>query len=101
MMIHKALQPRDDVDRLFVSGKGGSEQASIQDSIETIRRLHKKAQRETDYNHQKQYTQHKHQQNKIKQETNMGRKFTVWMLQVTSKINLSRENLDLAKKEKP
>ena len=39
--MHKALHPRDDVDRLYVSRKeGGSGLASIEDSIETsIQRL--------------------------------------------------------------
>ena len=35
MMIHKALHPRDDVDRLYMSRKvGGRELASIQGSID-------------------------------------------------------------------
>ena len=34
-------------------------------------------------------------------ETKMERKTTVWILQATSKRNLSRKNLDIAKKEKP
>ena len=40
MTIHKALHPRDDVDTLYVSRKGGKELASIADSIDaSIRRL--------------------------------------------------------------
>ena len=41
MIMHKALHPRDDVDRLYVSRKeGGREFASIEDSIDTsIQRL--------------------------------------------------------------
>ena len=36
MTMHKALQPRDDVDRLYVSRKeGGRGLASIEDSIDT------------------------------------------------------------------
>ena len=46
----------------------------------TIQRLEdyiKKTQRKTDYSHQKQYRQHKHQQNKNHQKTKMGRKMTM------------------------
>ena len=41
MTLHKALHPRDDVDRLYVSRKeGGRELASIEDSVDTsIQRL--------------------------------------------------------------
>ena len=41
MTMHKTLHPRDDVDRLYVSRKkGGSELASIEDSVDTsIQRL--------------------------------------------------------------
>ena len=31
--MHKALHPRDDVDRLYVTGKGGRGIASIEDSV--------------------------------------------------------------------
>ena len=31
----------------------------------------------------------------------MGRKTTIWTFQATSKQNLTRENLDIAKKGKP
>ena len=35
MTIHKALHPRDDVDRLYVSRKeGGGGLASVEDSVE-------------------------------------------------------------------
>ena len=34
MTMHKALNPRDDVDRLYVSRKGGRELASIEDSVD-------------------------------------------------------------------
>ena len=41
MIMHKALHPRDDVDRLYVSGKeGGRGFASKEDSVDTsIQRL--------------------------------------------------------------
>ena len=56
MTMHKALHPRDDVDRLYVSRKeGGRGLASIEDKrrcIETTnRRLHSKTQGRTDYSH--------------------------------------------------
>ena len=57
MTMHKALHPRDDVDRLYVSRKeGGRGLASIHDSIDTTTRiLHKTSWRETDDSHQKKY----------------------------------------------
>ena len=60
MTMHKALHPRDDVDRLYVSRKEeGRRLASIEDSIDTkIRRLHRKTLTRTDYSHQKRYRQH-------------------------------------------
>ena len=66
----------------------------------TTRRQRNKTLMKTDYSHQKQYRQHKHQHNKNNQETKTGRK-TVWTFQATNKRNLSRENLDVAKKWKP
>ena len=33
--IHKALRPWDEVDRLYVSWKGGKRLASIEDSVDT------------------------------------------------------------------
>ena len=40
MTMHKALHPRDDVDRLYVSRKGGRGLVSIEDSIDaSIQRL--------------------------------------------------------------
>ena len=44
---------------------------------------------------------HKYQQNKNNQKIKMGRKITLWTFQVTNKQNVSWENLDTAKKEKP
>ena len=65
------------------------------------RRLYKKTRNKTDYSGQKQYRQHKHQQNKNNQETKIGRKTNVWTFQETNKRNLTRENMDVAKKGKP
>ena len=60
MTMHKALHPRDDVDRLYVLRKeGGRGLASIEDSVDTsIQRLEdyiEKTRKRTDYGHQKQY----------------------------------------------
>ena len=53
MTMHKALHPRDDVNRLYVSRKeGGSWLASIEDSADAS------TQTRTDYSHQKRYGQH-------------------------------------------
>ena len=86
-MIHKALHPRDDLDRLCVSrNEGGRGLASIQDrvneSVQWLEDYIKKAQRKIDKNNQKQYRQHKYQQNKnyqkAKLKKKMGRKATLW-----------------------
>ena len=63
MTMHKALHPRDDVDRLYVSRKeGGRGLASIEDSVDaSIQQLEdyiEKTRRGTDNSHQKQYWQH-------------------------------------------
>ena len=39
MTMHKALHPRDDVDRLYVSKKEGRGLASIEDSVDASVRL--------------------------------------------------------------
>ena len=61
--MHKALHPRDDVDRLYVSRKeGGRGHTSIQDSVKvSTQRLHRKVGGENDYGYQKQYWQHEGQ----------------------------------------
>ena len=53
--MHKALHPRDDVDKLYVSRKEGRGLASIEDSVDASiqRRLHKKAWTRTDYSYKK------------------------------------------------
>ena len=61
MTMHKALYPRDDVDRLYVLRKERERGlAGIEDSVDTTttRRLHRKTRKRTDYGHQKQYWQH-------------------------------------------
>ena len=59
MIIHKALHPRDDVDRLYVSKKRRRKKlASTEDSIDASIQLHKKAQMKTGYSHQEESWQH-------------------------------------------
>ena len=98
--MHKAVYFRDDKDRLYLQEKKEEKNLPAL-KIEMTRRLHKKARRKTDYSHQKQYRQHKHQPNKNNQKTRMGRKITIWTLQATNERNLTREILDMAKKGKP
>ena len=52
------------------------------------------------YSDQNQYRQHKHQENKNYQKTEVGRKTTLRTCQATHKRNLTRENLDMTKKRK-
>ena len=66
-----------------------------------MRRLPEKEQRETHYKYQKQYKQRKDQQNNNNYKTKMGRKTIIWEFQATNKRNFKRENLVIAKKEKP
>ena len=68
MTMHKALHPRDDVDRLYVSRKEGRRGlTSIKDSVDaSIQRLEdyiEKHETRTDYSHQKWYGQHERRQN--------------------------------------
>ena len=58
--MRKALHPRDDVDRLYVSRKeGGRGVASIEESVEALIQRHEdyiqKRRRRTPYSHQKRY----------------------------------------------
>ena len=67
--MYKALHPRNDLDDLCVSrkerGRGiVSIEKNIDASIQGLKDYIKKAPKNTCYNHQKQYRQHKHQQNK-------------------------------------
>ena len=66
--MHKALNPRDDIDRLYVSRKeGGRGLASIEDTVDaSIQRLEdfiEKIRTRTNYNHQKWYGQHDKRKN--------------------------------------
>ena len=102
--MYKVLHPREDVDILYVSRKqGGRGLTKIQHSVvASMQRLEDclKTQRETDNSDKKQFRQHKHQQNKNKRKTKIRRKTIVWTFQATNERNLTRENLDMTKKEK-
>ena len=68
MAMHKALYPRDDVDRLYVSrkkvGKRTCQHRRQRWRIDTTdRRLHRKTRTRTDYSHQKRYRQHDRRSN--------------------------------------
>ena len=64
MTMHKALHPRDNIDRLYVLRKDGRRRlASIEDSVDASIQLHRKTWRATVYNHQKRYWYHCGQQN--------------------------------------
>ena len=100
MTMHEALYPRVDVDRLCVARKEGIRGlTSIQDSVgASIQRLEDYIKK---FSHQKQYRQHKHQQNENNKKTKLGRKTTAWTFQATNKPHLTRGNLDMAKNGKP
>ena len=74
--MYKALHPRFNKDRLYMSSKkGGRRLASIENSVDkSIRRLEeymKKEPRKTDYSDQKQFKQHKNQQNNNDSKTKL------------------------------
>ena len=76
MTIHKVLDPRDDVDWLYVSIKeGGRDLVSTEDSIEN--NIDKHEERLIN-SHQTQYWQRENQQKDNNQKTKMGRKTTQW-----------------------
>ena len=100
------MHPRYDADRLYVSRKErGGGLARIEDRVDkSIWRLENDVKK----NIERQITatrndkkQHKNQQNNNNKKTKIGRKTTVWVFQEINKRNLTRENLDMAKKEKP
>ena len=64
MTMPKALHPRDDVDRLYVSRKEGGRGLPVnEDSVDTsIPQLEDDIQKKIDYSHQKQYWRHEDQQ---------------------------------------
>ena len=82
MTMHKALHPRDDVDRLYVFRKeGGRGLASIKDTVDaSIQRLKDYIKKRTNHNHQKRYQQYDRRKSDNNEETKMGRKTTPWLL---------------------
>ena len=107
--MRKALHARDDIDRLYVSGKeGGRGLASIEDSINaSIQWIEDYIQKceERLITATRNDTEHKDKQNNNNnnnnQKTKMERKTTLWMFQATNNRHLTRENVDVAKKGKP
>ena len=85
--MHKALHPRDDIDRLYMSRKEGRGHTTIEDSvaasIQGVEKYIKKELRKAYYSDQK----HTDQQNNYK--TEIGRKTTVWIFQATNKRTLT------------
>ena len=101
--MNKVLHPRDDIDRLYKSRNAGerglaSTEGNVNASIQRHEDCIKKHKERLHYSHQKQY---KHQQNDNKEKTKTRRKTTVWIFQATNKQNLTQENVDTTKKEKP
>ena len=100
MTMHKALHPREDVDRLYVSRKeGGRGLASIEDSIDTsIQRLE-------DYieKHERGLITviRNDTDNTIDDRMTTTTKQKWEKKQLYFKQHLTPENLDLAKKRKP
>ena len=99
MTMYKALYHWDDIDRLYGSKKGGRGLTSIQDSVDAsiqwlegyIKKCRGRLITVTRNN----------TNNTNIHWTKMGRKTTVWTFQVTKKWNLTWEDVDIAKKEKP
>ena len=81
--MHKALHPRDHVDRVHGPRKEeGRGLTSIQNSVDaSIQRFEVYIKEDCD---QKHYRQHKHQQKKNIQKTKMRRDTTLWTFQVTN-----------------
>ena len=102
MTMHKALHPRDDFDRLYVSRKeGGRRLASIEDTVDaSIQRLE-------DYIEKQERglitTIRVDTDNTINERmtTTKKQKWEGKQLYASNKQHLTAENLDLAKKRKP
>ena len=105
--MHKALHPRSDIDRLYVSRKEeGRGLASTEESVNALTwRLEdntkKSKERLIIANRKKKHKQQKDHQNYNNKKTKMGTKTTVWIFQATNKQNFTREDMDMAKKRKP
>ena len=103
--MHKALHPRDDVEKLYVSRKAaGRGLASIEDSVDaSLKRLedstekHKRGLITVIRNDTDNMIDNRMTTRKQKWEG----KSTIWPLLTSNKQHLTPENLDLAKKRKP
>ena len=103
--MHKVLHPRHDVDRLYVPRKeGGRGLTTTEDNVDaSIQRLN-------DYIEKcggrliiatiKLFRQQETQESKNNSKAKMGRK-NVWAFQARNKRDLTRENLEIAKKGEP
>ena len=101
MTKHKALHPREDVNRLYVSTKeGGRGLTRIQDSVnaliqqleDSIKNLRGKLITVNRSNITQSSTEQKYTESKKREK-----KTTVWTFQATNKQNLTQENVDIAK----
>ena len=123
MTMHKALHPRNGVEKLYVSWKEGVRglaniQNSVNASIQLSEDYIKKGQRKTDhgnqkqyrqhqYGNQKQYRQHQYQRKKKRRSKNRKQKRekknkpNCVDISSANKRHLTWENLDMVKKEKP
>ena len=102
--MHKALNLRNDVDWLYVSKKKGEEEdlPALKKALtyQYNTRLRRKTRRKTDYSHQKQYWWHEDQLNEFNQKKIWKINPTLWMFKATNKQHLTRENVNMAKKDK-
>ena len=102
--MHKALHPRDDGNRVYVSRKEGRGLTSIQESVDaSMQQLEdyvKKRSGRLVTPSRKKCRQHNHQLNKDNHKTIERRKTTVWTFHAANKRNLKRGNLTWLRKEK-
>ena len=89
--MHKALHPRDDVDRLYVYGGRGltSTEDSIDASIQRLENFIKKRGGKRISATRNNTDNTNISRTKINKETKMTRKTTVWIYQATNKRNLT------------
>ena len=104
-MMHKALHPRDDTDRLYVPKKEGERGlVGIEDRVDaSIQWLKDYIKSVEEYRLQPpetiQTTRESKEQNK--QKTKMRRKTLEWTFRATNKRNLTREIFEMTKERKP
>ena len=98
--MNKVLHPRDNVDRLHVSRKEGGE------DLPALKLLtHQYNDLKTTYKSAEKYSYQNNTNNTRTNRTTinrkMGRKPTLWTLKATNKQQLTKENIDVAKKSEP